>query len=62
MAEPEWGTVDAHMSCAPHAHRAGAPVEVIFTPAPGGAADLLWPAHSFFFFFFYLSTVRCESK
>lgn len=43
----ELGTPDAHTSPAAHPHTAGAPVEVIFTPAPGGVTDLHWPAHSF---------------
>lgn len=47
VTELEWGAVDAEMSCATHPLTAGAPVKVIFTPAPGGVTDLLRPAHSF---------------
>lgn len=47
LSVTERGDVDARMSCATHPSTAGAPVKVIFTPAPGGVTDLLWPAHSF---------------
>lgn len=47
MTELDCGAVDANTLCVPHPHAAGAPVWVIFTPAPGCDADLLWPAHSF---------------
>lgn len=48
LTELEWAALDAVMSCAARPHTAAAaPVQVIFTPAPGGVRDLLWPAHSF---------------
>lgn len=57
VTELEWGAPDARMSCATHLNTAGAPVRVIFTPAPGNVTDLLRPANSF-----SLSAIRCESK